>query len=80
LKEEFLAEVGHFTITMALVELDHILEALAPGLGGGAREIGVEIGLQLIEQHLQLGTVIITNVGDVGGIDENSPRSSQHRK
>jgi hypothetical protein len=63
---------------MALVELNNILQGPDPGLDGGPREIGVQIGLQFVKQHLQLGIAIVANVGDVCGIDENSALPAQH--
>ena len=41
-------------------------------------EVPIEIGLELVQQHDELGVVVLPGVGDVGGID-NHGAESPHR-
>ena len=50
LDENVLQEVGHLFLFVAFVELDDVFQGMDCGVGT-AREIGVEIGFQFVEQH-----------------------------
>ena len=70
-KEQLLAEVRHLLGPMRLVESDDVGQRLDRRRRPQGLEIRGEIGLELVQQHLQLALVVLAGVRDLRGIDQH---------
>jgi hypothetical protein len=75
--EELLIEVWHLAVAVAVVEVDQLGEGAVGFACGDGREIGVEVGLELIEQDFELGVAAFTVRGEIGGVNDDGSGLAQ---
>ena len=69
-----LAEVRHDALPIPLIELDNFCQRVHGGIGTEPRQVVVQVGLELVQEHLKLCLAELSSRNDVGWIDDLSPQ------